>query len=106
MVSYFIFFYHLTFVFLSVDTVYADVLIPFSYATSTVYKQDVQISPQYPESIIRIEVIRQQTHCSFPCIIKDLKKNRIMIIKENVIHNLLPGVIRQIYISYRFVSVK
>ncbi len=89
------------------DTVYADVLIPFSYATSTVYKQDVQISPQYPESIIRIEVIRHNiTHCSFPYIIKDLKKNQIMIIKENVIHNLLPGVIRQIYISYRFVSVK
>jgi hypothetical protein len=41
---------------LLVDTVYADVLIPFSYVTSTVYKQDVQISPQYPESIIRIEV--------------------------------------------------
>jgi hypothetical protein len=45
-------------------------VIPFSYATSTVYKQDVQISPQYPESIIRLEVIRQHTHCSFPCIIK------------------------------------
>ncbi|CAF3518400.1 unnamed protein product [Adineta steineri] len=38
-----------------VDTIYADVLIPFSYVTSTAYKQDVQISPQYPESIIRIE---------------------------------------------------
>jgi hypothetical protein len=38
-----------------VDTVYADVSIPFSYLISTVYKQDVQISPQYPESIIRIE---------------------------------------------------
>jgi len=32
------------------------VTIPFSYVTSTVYKQDVRITPQYPESIIRIEV--------------------------------------------------
>lgn len=39
----------------STDTIYADVTIPFSYVTSTVYKQDVQITPQYPESIIRIE---------------------------------------------------
>lgn len=38
------------------DTLYADVTIPFSYVTSTVYKQDVQINPQHPESIIRIEV--------------------------------------------------
>ena len=41
-----------------VDSIYADVFIPFSYVTSTVYKKDVQISPQYPESIIRIEVRR------------------------------------------------
>ncbi|UJR37917.1 hypothetical protein I4U23_030604 [Adineta vaga] len=39
-----------------IDTVYADVLIPFSYVTTTVYKQDIQINPQHPESIIRIEV--------------------------------------------------
>ena len=39
-----------------VDSIYADVFIPFSYVTSTVYKKDVQISPQFPESIIRIEV--------------------------------------------------
>ncbi|CAF0726129.1 unnamed protein product [Rotaria sordida] len=38
-----------------VDTVYADVSIPFSYATSTIYKQDIQINPQHPESIIRLE---------------------------------------------------
>lgn len=38
------------------DTLYADVTIPFSYVTSTVYKEDVQISPQHPESIIRMEV--------------------------------------------------
>ncbi len=39
-----------------IETVYADVSIPFSYVTSTIYKQDVRITPQYPESIIRIEV--------------------------------------------------
>ncbi|CAF3438471.1 unnamed protein product [Rotaria sp. Silwood1] len=39
-----------------IDTVYADVSIPFAYATSTVYKQDIPISPQNPESIIRLEV--------------------------------------------------
>ncbi|CAF2051333.1 unnamed protein product [Rotaria magnacalcarata] len=38
------------------DTVYADLSIPFSYEMSTVYKQDIQISQQYPESIIRLEV--------------------------------------------------
>ncbi|CAM4884761.1 unnamed protein product [Rotaria socialis] len=37
------------------DTVYADLSIPFSYEMSTVYKQDIQISQQYPESIIRLE---------------------------------------------------
>lgn len=42
------------------DTLYADVTIPFSYVTSTVYKQDVQINPQHPESIIRIEVSQYQ----------------------------------------------
>jgi hypothetical protein len=52
-----------------VDTIYADVTIPFSYVTSTVYKQDIQISPQYPESIIRIEVII--------IIIAESKQNRI-----------------------------
>ncbi|CAF1060745.1 unnamed protein product [Adineta ricciae] len=38
-----------------VDTVHADVLIPFSYVQNTIYKQDVQFSPQHPESIIRLE---------------------------------------------------
>ncbi|CAF1089737.1 unnamed protein product [Adineta ricciae] len=38
-----------------VDTVHADVLIPFSYVQNTTYKQDVQFSPQHPESIIRLE---------------------------------------------------
>lgn len=38
-----------------IETLYADVSIPFSYVTSTIYKQDVRITPQYPESIIRIE---------------------------------------------------
>ncbi|UJR08320.1 hypothetical protein I4U23_012591 [Adineta vaga] len=37
------------------EKLYADVSIPFSYVTSTIYKQDVRITPQYPESIIRIE---------------------------------------------------
>ncbi|CAF1010754.1 unnamed protein product [Adineta ricciae] len=37
------------------DKLYTDVSIPFSYVTSTVYKEDVRITPQYPESIIRIE---------------------------------------------------
>ena len=40
----------------SVDKVHADVLIPFSYVQNTIYKQDVQFSPQHPESIIRLEV--------------------------------------------------
>jgi hypothetical protein len=39
-----------------IDTIYADVSIPFAYVTSTIYKQDVRITPQYPDSIIRIEV--------------------------------------------------
>lgn len=43
-----------------IETVYADVSIPFSYVTSTIYKQDVRITPQYPESIIRIEVRRKK----------------------------------------------
>ncbi|CAM4748908.1 unnamed protein product [Rotaria magnacalcarata] len=38
-----------------IDTIYADVAIPFSYATSQSYKQDVRITPQHPDSIIRIE---------------------------------------------------
>lgn len=38
------------------ETLYADLCIPFSYVTSTIYKQDVCITPQHPESIIRIEV--------------------------------------------------
>ncbi|CAF3329131.1 unnamed protein product [Rotaria socialis] len=38
-----------------IDTVYADVAIPFSYVTSQSYKQDVRITPQHPDSIIRIE---------------------------------------------------
>ena len=42
------------------ETVYADVSIPFAYVTSTIYKQDVRITPQYPESIIRIEVSREK----------------------------------------------
>ncbi|CAF4648103.1 unnamed protein product, partial [Rotaria magnacalcarata] len=43
-----------------IDTIYADVAIPFSYATSQSYKQDVRITPQHPDSIIRIERIRQK----------------------------------------------
>jgi hypothetical protein len=39
-----------------IETIYADVLIPFSYVTSTIYKQDIRITPRYPDSIIRIEV--------------------------------------------------
>jgi hypothetical protein len=39
-----------------VDRIYADISIPLAYATSPVYKQDVCINPQYPDSIIRIEV--------------------------------------------------
>lgn len=42
--------------FILADTVYADLSIPFSYEMGTVYKQDIQISQQYPESIIRLEV--------------------------------------------------
>lgn len=38
------------------DTIYADVPISFSYVPSTIYKQDIQISPQHPESVIRLEV--------------------------------------------------
>ncbi|CAF4573572.1 unnamed protein product [Rotaria socialis] len=49
--------------FLAVDTVYADVAIPFSYVTSQSYKQDVRITPQHPDSIIRIEV-NILYHCS------------------------------------------
>ncbi|CAF3518330.1 unnamed protein product [Rotaria sp. Silwood1] len=39
-----------------IDKIYADVSIPFSYITSEVYKHDVQITPQYPDSTIHIEV--------------------------------------------------
>lgn len=39
-----------------VDIVHAEVSIPFSYVTSTIYKQDIQITPQHPDSMIRIEV--------------------------------------------------
>ncbi|CAF4338515.1 unnamed protein product [Rotaria sp. Silwood2] len=38
-----------------IDKIYADVSIPFSYITSTNYKQDVRITPLHPDSIIRIE---------------------------------------------------
>ncbi|CAF1083572.1 unnamed protein product [Didymodactylos carnosus] len=41
---------------LSYERLYADISIPFHYVTSTVYKQDVIINPNHPDSIIRIEV--------------------------------------------------
>ncbi|CAF1160075.1 unnamed protein product [Adineta steineri] len=44
------------------DILYADVSIPFSYVTSTIYKQDVRMTPQYPESMIRIEVKISKLH--------------------------------------------
>ncbi|CAF3319930.1 unnamed protein product [Rotaria socialis] len=48
------------------DTVYADLSIPFSYEMSTVYKQDIQISQQYPESIIRLENMQRQQSSHLP----------------------------------------
>lgn len=55
---------HVKFLLFSADKLYTDVSIPFSYVTSTIYKEDVRITPQYPESIIRIEV-NHQIHICF-----------------------------------------
>ena len=74
-----------------VDLLYADVLIPFSYVTSTVYKQDVQIKPQYPESIIRIEVGRVlvKVNVSFECFYRPIpsvpdKSGWHLIVRANI----------------------
>ncbi|CAF1255419.1 unnamed protein product [Rotaria sordida] len=57
-----------------VDKIYADVTIPFSYITSTIYKQDVRITPQHPDSIVRIEfeMVRSRSETNLNRIFIDL----------------------------------